>query len=102
MVRINSFAVSRTSRDALCDVLARTHAVLRTVDGYLQDRILEAPLDEGRFSIVSMIEFSGPEVIGRAVEAVAAYDREHGIDRKALTAQLGVSADMRLYSRLDL
>lgn len=102
MVRINKFTVPLTARDEFCDVVARTHAVLRTVNGYVRDQILETTVDDEWSSIVTMIEFSGPDVIDNAVGAVAAFDRQNGIDRKALMARLGVGAEMGLYTRLEL
>jgi hypothetical protein len=102
LYRINKFSVPVESRDAFLDLMARTHAILRRQDGVVADRILEQQSGPGVFNFVAMIEFAGPQVIDGIVSAVAAYDREAGIDRQQITASLGIKADMGLYRSIDI
>ncbi|MBP1859493.1 antibiotic biosynthesis monooxygenase family protein [Rhizobium herbae] len=102
LYRINKFSVPTESRDAFLDLMARTHAVLRRQDGVAADRILEQQSGPGVFNFVAVIEFTGPEVVDTIVSAVAAFDRQAGIDRQQAMASLGVKADMGLYRSLDI
>lgn len=102
LYRINKFSVPTESRDAFLDLMARTHAVLRRQDGVVTDRILEQQSGPGVFNFVAMIEFTGPEVVETIVSAVAAFDRQSGIDRQQAMAGLGIKADMGLYRSLDI
>ncbi|WP_349437555.1 hypothetical protein [Pararhizobium sp. A13] len=49
-----------------------------------------------------MPAYLSPEVIENVVSALAAFDRQAGIDRQHAMAALGIKADMGLYRSLDI
>jgi antibiotic biosynthesis monooxygenase (ABM) superfamily enzyme len=102
LCRINKFAVPAESRAAFLDLMAKTHAVLRQQEGVVADRILEQQSGPGVFNFVALIEFAGPEVIDSIVAAVAAFDRQAGIDRQQAMLALNVKTDMGLYHNLEI
>lgn len=102
LYRINKFSVPAESRGTFLDLMAKTHAVLRQHEGVVTDRILEQQSGPGVFNFVAFIEFSGPQVIDGIVAAMAAFDRDAGIDRQQMMAGLGVKADMGLYRNIDI
>jgi hypothetical protein len=102
MIRVNKFAVPERSRDEFCSILLDTHAVVRRQEGFVRDYILERPAGPGELSIVTVIEFTSPDVIDGVAAALAEFDRGRGVGRQELMARLGVSAEMGLYQRLEL
>ena len=102
LYRVNKFSVPADSRDAFLELMARTHAVLRQQEGVVTDQILEQQSGPGVFTFVAIIAFTGPEVIDPIVAAVAAFDREAGIDRQQAMAALNIKTDMGLYHDLDI
>ena len=102
MIRVNKFAVPEQSRDEFCRILIDTHSVVRRQTGFVRDYILERPAGAGELSIVTVIEFTSPDVIDGVAAALADFDRQRGIGRQEQMARLGVSAEMGLYSRLEL
>lgn len=102
MIRVNQFAVPEEVRDDFCCILADTHAVVRRQEGFVRDYILERPAGPGRLSIVTVIEFTSPDVVEGVAAALADFDRKRGVGRQELMARLGVSAEMGLYQRMEL
>lgn len=102
MIRVNKFAVPEQVRDDFCRILVDTHAVVRRQTGFVRDYILERPSGPGELSIVTVIEFTGPDVIDGVAAALADFDRSRGIGRQEQMARLGVTAEMGLYARLEL
>jgi hypothetical protein len=102
MIRVNKFAVPEQVRDDFCRILLDTHAAVRRQEGFVRDYILERPAGPGELSIVTVIEFTSPDVIDGVAAALADFDRSRGVGRQEMMARLGVSAEMGLYQRLEL
>lgn len=102
LCRINKFSVPVESRDAFLDLMSKTHAILRRQEGVAAERVLEQQSGPGVFNFVALIEFAGQHVIDGIVSAIAAFDRQAGIDRQQIMTTLGIKTDMGLYRCIDI
>ncbi|PWW01844.1 hypothetical protein DFR52_102508 [Hoeflea marina] len=97
VLRIDRFDVPAAARDAFLDRVGRTHAVLRAQPGFVLDRIVERPLGEGASRVITIVEWSGPEAVGGAVEAVKRMHAGDGFSAAGFIAASGIIADIGLY-----
>lgn len=102
LYRVNKFAVPKESRSEFLDLVAKTFAVVRRQEGYVRDWVLEQNTGPGIYNFVTMIEFTSEEVAPRVVAALAELDRQLGLDRETLMAQLDIRTDFGSYKRLEL
>ena len=97
--RVNRFAVPVEGREEFMALVHRTHEVIRTQPGFVDDLILEQHSSAGLFNILSILQFEGEHVLQPVIAAVAKSDEEAGIDRQALSRRLGVETDIGFYQR---
>lgn len=100
--RVDKFAVPAEGRAEFLERVASTHALLRTQKGFVRDLILEQESGPGVFNFVTLVEWTGPEVVEHVLEAVAALHKETGFDRQEMMQRLGIEADIANYRRLDI
>ncbi|WP_085024852.1 antibiotic biosynthesis monooxygenase family protein [Ensifer aridi] len=101
LYRVNKFAVPDEAREKFLELVAKTFAVIRRQDGYVRDWVLEQNSGPGIFNFVTMIEFASDEVAPRIAAALGELDRELGLDRDALMAELNIRTDFGSYKRLE-
>jgi antibiotic biosynthesis monooxygenase (ABM) superfamily enzyme len=102
VIRISRFTVPAEAHEMFVGLLGKTHAVLRKVQGFVGDRILEQKADSGAFDLVTVIEFSGRESILPATAALAELDKSLGSDRRALAARHGIRVEFGFYAPLPI
>lgn len=102
LCRLNMFVVPKASREVFRYFMEQTHAVVRQQDGFISDRMFEQETGPSEINFVTTMEFAGPDAIARAVAAVAAMDRENGIDRASVVSKLGVRAEMGIFRTIGL
>lgn len=95
--RVNRFAVPAEGREEFMMLVHRTHEVIRTQPGFVDDLILEQHSSAGPFNVLSILQFEGEHVLQPVIAAVAKSDEEAGIDRQALSRRLGVETDIGFY-----
>ena len=100
--RINKFAVPSQSRDAMLGIIQLTHAALRRQNGFVRDLILERQSGPGEFNIITLIEFTGTDVVPRISAVLDALETQTGINRRERAEQLGVHSHMAGYRRLEI
>jgi hypothetical protein len=98
--RVDKFIVPAAARDEFLARVLDTHAVLRRQEGFLQDMILEQQSGPGAFNIVTFVEWTSADVLGRVSEAVAKRHAEIGFDRLEMMTRLGITADIANYARV--
>jgi antibiotic biosynthesis monooxygenase (ABM) superfamily enzyme len=98
VVRVNRFSVPEEARPQFMALLERTHRVMRVQPGFVDDMILEQQAGAGILSLITIIRFEGEHVLQPIIAAVARSDREAGIDRQALSRELGVESNVGFYA----
>jgi hypothetical protein len=99
--RVDKFKVPANGRDEFLDRVFKTQAFLEQQEGFVQGLVLEQQSGPGVFNVVTLVEWSGPEVVERVTAAVARFHQEMGFDRQELIARLGITADIAGYRRID-
>lgn len=100
LYRVDKFIVPPDARDEFLARVHDTHAVLRRQEGFVRDMILEQQSGPGAFNIVTVVEWTNADVVGRVSEAVARHHAEIGFDRNETMARLGITADIANYARV--
>lgn len=100
--RVDKFAVPVDGRDEFLSRVAATHALLRRQEGFVRDLILEQASGPGQFNFVTLVEWTGPEVLERVSAAVAELHKHIGFDRHEMMSRLGITADIANYRHLEL
>jgi len=100
--RINRFTVPAASRTEFMALMGDTLGVIRRQPGFVRDVVLENATGLGASSLMTLIEFAHQSVLPGVIEALAADDRAHGLDRPAELDRLGIRAENGLYSLLDI
>lgn len=102
VVRVNRFSVPEDARDEFMRLIRRTHEVIRSQPGFVDDLILEQHSGPGEFNLLTIIKFQGEHVLQPVIAAVAKSDAEAGIDRQAFTRRLGIEAHVGFYQPVTL
>lgn len=89
-------------RDEFLGRISSTHALLRTQKGFVRDLILEQHSGPGVFNFVTLVEWTGPDVVDDVLKAVAELHKETGFDRQEMMQRLGIKADTANYRRLPI
>lgn len=100
MYRVDEFAVPSSAREEFLDTASRTHALLRTQLGFVQDMVLEQSGGPGDFNFVTIVEWESSAAIESARAAVTAMHQQINLDPQEVVARLGVRADIASYLRL--
>ncbi|WP_172746556.1 antibiotic biosynthesis monooxygenase [Neorhizobium sp. T25_13] len=102
VVRVNRFSLPEEARPEFMELLERTHRVMREQPGFIDDMILEQQAGADILSLITIIQFEGEHVLQPIIAAVARSDREAGIDRQALSRELGVEANVGFYAPIKV
>ncbi|MFC6632904.1 antibiotic biosynthesis monooxygenase [Microbulbifer taiwanensis] len=99
--RLDSFQVPQAARAEFLARVRQTHELLRRQSGFVQDRLLEKPATEGKFILVTMVEWQSPESVALAREAVAIMHRETGFNPQVFLARLGIEAEIGNFTEIE-
>lgn len=95
--RVDKFAVPEKAREEFWGHVGRTHALLRTQPGFLDDALLEQVSGPGRFDAVTIVRWASADAMPAARDAVHAAHRAEGFDPAAFFARAGIEADVANY-----
>lgn len=98
--RVDKFVVPDRAREEFIGKVSKTHEVLRTVPGFLQDFVLELESGPGEFNFVTIVEWDRAASMGKARQAVKALHKEMDFDPQEMFARLGIAADLGNYKRI--
>jgi heme-degrading monooxygenase HmoA len=99
--RVDKFVVPSQVRDAFLEKVRKTHQLLRTLPGFVQDLLLEQSSGPGEFNFLTLVEWDSSISIEYATAAVVAMQREAKFAPQEMFARLGIRADLANYHRID-
>jgi heme-degrading monooxygenase HmoA len=99
--RVDKFFVPDHAREEFINNVRKTHELLRTLPGFLQDFVLEQSSGPGEFNFVTIIEWDSVESIENAKAAVMAMHKEMKFNPQEMFARLGIKADLGNYRQID-
>lgn len=97
--RVDKFVVPPAARDELLARVRDTHALLRTLPGYVHDAILEQTDGPGEFNLVTIVEWESADAVANARPLVMSMHHRTGFDAKELMQRLHIRADMASYQQ---
>lgn len=95
--RIDSFIVPGPARTSFLQRVDATHQILRRQNGFVLDRIVERALGDGTSRLITIVEWSGKDVIAAAVRAVKQAHAGDGFSAADFIADNGITADIGMY-----
>lgn len=98
--RVDKFVVPEAAREEFWHHVRRTHALLRTQPGFLDDVLLEQHSGPGRFNAVTIVRWSSADDLPAARAAVEAAHRAEGFEPAAFFARAGIEADIANYTEV--
>ncbi len=99
--RIDKFRVPDAAYPEFLARVRDTHEFLRTLPGFVEDRVLEQTGGPGVFNFVTIVVWENAEAIAAAKGAVMERFRATGFDPPTLFARLGIEADLANYEAID-
>lgn len=100
--RVDIFNVPVQSRRRFLDRVEETHRVLRTIPGFIEDRILERPSGPGACNIVTMAVWKDEDAVAHAKTVVGAWHSKTGFNPQKLMKDLGVEAAIGEFRPVEL
>jgi hypothetical protein len=100
--RLDKFIVPHNSRQEFLKKVNEIHAVLRTQAGFVQDLLLEQPIDAVAFNLVTLIEWEDAAYIEGARSAVIALNKNTGFNPQETMSRLGIKAEMGTYKAVNI
>ncbi|MGC4804640.1 antibiotic biosynthesis monooxygenase family protein [Micromonospora sp. DT233] len=95
--RVDKFAVPEPVREEFWRQVRRTHAILRTQPGFLDDALLEQHSGPGRFNAVTIVRWASADDLPAARAAVHAAHRAEGFEPAVFFEHAGIEADLANY-----
>jgi heme-degrading monooxygenase HmoA len=99
--RVDKFVIPSAAREEFLDKARRTHALLKTQPGFLQDLILEQSSGPGEFNFVTIVEWASQEAVENARASVQKLHREMNFNAQELFTRFGIKADIANYKRVE-
>jgi heme-degrading monooxygenase HmoA len=99
--RVDHFRVPDAAYGEFLGRLRETHRFLRTLPGFIEDRVLEKTDGPGRFNFVTMAVWESAAAVAAAKSAVTAWRATTGFDPQEMLARLGIEADFASYESID-
>lgn len=100
LYRIDKFKVPAEAQCEFLDRVHMTHAILRTLPGFIEDHILEQTSGPGVFNVVTLAIWANAASVEHAKTVVAAKQRGAGFDPKELLSRLHIEADLATYAEI--
>jgi heme-degrading monooxygenase HmoA len=98
--RVDKFVVPERARDEFLVKVRKTHELLKTLPGFLQDLVLEQFSGPGEFKFVTIVEWDSPAAIENANAAVMAMHKEMDFNPQEMFTRMGINADLGNYRQL--
>lgn len=95
--RVDRFVVPAGARDTFLAQVRATRDFLATLDGCLQNVVLEEPVDTGSSRILTIVEWRDAKAFDSAKAAAAERYRATNFKPGDLIARLGVEAELGNY-----
>lgn len=99
--RLDKFVVPYSARQEFLAKVNEIHALLKSQSGFVQDFILEQPLNDVEFNLVTLIEWKNATCIEEARTAVMAFHKSSGFSPQETMARLGIKAEMGSYKSVN-
>lgn len=98
--RLDKFIVPHAARDEFLIRIKSVHTLLKAQPGFIQDFLLEQPIDDLHFSLVTLVEWQDQEFIAAARTKVKAMYDETGFNPQQTMERLGITMDIGNYSSI--
>lgn len=98
--RLDKFIVPLTAREEFLGKVKSTHEVLKSQPGFIQDFILEQPLSDEAFNLVTLVEWQDVKHIENARAAVMDMHKSTGFNAQGTMVRLGIKADIGNYKSI--
>lgn len=99
--RVDKFVVPAGAREEFLEKVLKTHVLLRTQSGFVQDVVLEQSGGPGEFNIVTIVEWDSADQVENARAVVMAVHQQMKFNPQEMVARLGIKADIADYRRID-
>jgi heme-degrading monooxygenase HmoA len=99
--RVDKFAVPDHARAELIERIRRTHELLRTLPGFVQDAVLEQTGGPGEFNFVTIAVWDSEESFEHARATLMARYEATGFSPQEFIARAGIQADLATYRQID-
>ena len=99
--RVDKFIVPTGAREEFVDKVRKTHELLRTLPGFIQDFGLEQSAGPGEFNFITIVEWENSGSIENARTAVIAMHRGMNFSPREMFSRLEIKADLANYQRID-
>lgn len=96
--RVDKFNVPLASREEFMSKLQESHALLDSLDGCIQNYILEKSSGLGCFNIVTFVEWRDQEAYEAARSFAQARHQASAFEAQTMFEQLGIDTDIANYS----
>lgn len=98
--RLDRFVVPHTAREEFLARVKATHQILNEQPGFIQDFLLEQPLDENTFALATVVEWENASFIEGARAVVKEMHQKIGFNAQETIARLGIKAELGNYQRI--
>lgn len=95
--RIDKFSVPRESIEPFLERLREAHQFLDTLEGCIQNRILQLDSGTSHFNIMTLVEWRDVDSFERAKTRAMERHAASGVRPQELFKELGVEADLGNY-----
>jgi heme-degrading monooxygenase HmoA len=100
IVRIDRFTVPVEAHQELLEKVQEIHSKLRTLPGFLRDRILEGEGKDGQRQLITIVEWDDQQSIGNARDTMQQYHAERGFNPARFCEERGISMEFGAYRPL--
>lgn len=98
--RLDRFVVPNTAREEFLARVKATHQILNEQPGFIQDFLLEQPVDENTFALATLVEWENASFIENARAVVKEMHQKTGFNAQETIARLGIKAELGTYQRI--
>jgi heme-degrading monooxygenase HmoA len=96
--RIDKFIVPHAAVSAFLSQVQRVQQALDAQPGCRQNLVLSQPAGDGGMKVVTIVEWSSADAMAAARSSMQARYAREGFDPAAFMKELGVSADLGVYT----
>lgn len=98
--RLDRFIVPNAAREEFLARVKATHQILNEQPGFIQDFLLEQPVDENTFALATLVEWENSSFIENARTVVKEMHQKTGFNAQETIARLGIKAELGTYQRI--
>jgi heme-degrading monooxygenase HmoA len=97
--RVDKFVVPSQALNEFVTKVQETPQALRTVEGFVQDFILEQVDGSGEFNVVTIVIWESAKSLEKAKQAVKAKHEAMNLNPREMYVRLGIKADIATYQQ---